>query len=86
MKSNILKKRFFPNALTILNMFLGFLSIIFIIKGKYFDEWSREWKVHLERSQFAICQSEDTFNDQDVSEFFMTKQNTKTKQLPGRMI
>lgn len=37
MKSNILKKRFFPNALTILNMFLGFLSIIFIMKSQYFD-------------------------------------------------
>ncbi len=37
MKSKISKKRFFPNALTILNMFLGFLSIIFIMKGKYFD-------------------------------------------------
>ena len=37
MKSNFSKKRFFPNALTILNMFLGFLSIIFIMKGQYFD-------------------------------------------------
>ena len=37
MRSNISKKRFFPNALTILNMFLGFLSIIFIMKGQYFD-------------------------------------------------
>jgi len=37
MKSKISTKRFFPNALTILNMFLGFLSIIFIMKGKYFD-------------------------------------------------
>ena len=35
MKSKISKKRFFPNALTILNMFLGFLSIIFIMKGQY---------------------------------------------------
>ena len=37
MKSKISTKRFFPNALTILNMFLGFLSIIFIMKGQYFD-------------------------------------------------
>ena len=37
MKSRISTKRFFPNALTILNMFLGFLAIIFIMKGKYFD-------------------------------------------------
>jgi hypothetical protein len=48
------------------------------IKGKYFKEWPREWRVHLERSQFAICQSEDTFSDKEVSEFFMTKQNTKS--------
>lgn len=31
------KKRFFPNTLTIANMFLGFLSIIFIMQGKYFN-------------------------------------------------
>ena len=37
MKSKISTKRFFPNALTILNMFLGFLSIIFIMKGQYFE-------------------------------------------------
>tara|TARA_B100001989_G_C24514743_1_gene452454 strand:+ start:455 stop:1192 length:738 start_codon:yes stop_codon:yes gene_type:complete len=37
MKFKISKKRFFPNALTILNMFLGFLSIIFIMKGQYYD-------------------------------------------------
>ena len=48
------------------------------IKGKYFKDWSREWRKHLERSQFAISQSEDTFTDDEVSEFFMTKQNTKT--------
>ena len=31
------KKRFFPNALTILNMFLGFTSIIFIMRGEYIN-------------------------------------------------
>ena len=31
------KKRFFPNSLTILNMFLGFSSIILIMKGEYFN-------------------------------------------------
>ena len=36
MKSKISTKGF-PNALTILNMFLGFLSIIFIMRGQYFD-------------------------------------------------
>ena len=29
------KKRFFPNSLTIFNMFFGFTSIIFIMKGEY---------------------------------------------------
>ena len=37
MKSKISKKRFFPNMLTIINMFLGFLSIIFIMNGRYTD-------------------------------------------------
>jgi len=55
-----------------------FKSNIKGVKGKYFKEWSREWRKHLERSQFAISQSEDTFTDSEVSEFFMTKQNTKT--------
>ena len=31
------KKRFFPNSLTILNMFLGFTSIILIMRGEYFN-------------------------------------------------
>ncbi|OUW80148.1 MAG: CDP-diacylglycerol--serine O-phosphatidyltransferase [bacterium TMED217] len=31
------KKRFFPNALTILNMFLGFTSILFIMRGEYIN-------------------------------------------------
>ena len=31
------KKRIFPNALTILNMFLGFVSIILIIRNNYID-------------------------------------------------
>ena len=29
------KKRFFPNSLTIFNMFFGFTSIVFIMKGDY---------------------------------------------------
>ena len=29
------KKRFFPNSLTIFNMFFGFTSIVFIMKGEY---------------------------------------------------
>ena len=33
----ISKKRIFPNALTILNMFLGFVSIILIIRNNYID-------------------------------------------------
>ena len=32
-----LKKRFFPNTLTILNMFLGFISIILIMQSEYFN-------------------------------------------------
>ena len=55
-----------------------FKSNIQGIKGKYFKDWSKQWKKHLERSQFAISQSEDTFTNDEVSEFFMTKQNTKT--------
>ena len=31
------KKRFFPNTLTILNMFLGFIAIILIMKNEYFN-------------------------------------------------
>ena len=31
------KKRFFPNSLTILNMFLGFMSIILIMSGEYIN-------------------------------------------------
>ncbi len=31
------KKRFFPNTLTIANMFFGFLSIILIMQGEYFN-------------------------------------------------
>ncbi len=31
------KKRFFPNTLTIANMFFGFLSIIMIMKGDYYN-------------------------------------------------
>jgi len=31
------KKRFFPNSLTILNMFLGFTSIILIMRGDYIN-------------------------------------------------
>ena len=31
------KKRFFPNSLTILNMFLGFTSIILIMRGEYIN-------------------------------------------------
>ena len=31
------KKRFFPNTLTISNMFFGFLSIILIMQGEYFN-------------------------------------------------
>ena len=31
------KKRFFPNTLTILNMFLGFISIILIMRAEYFN-------------------------------------------------
>ena len=37
MKVKISKKRFFPNALTILNMFLGFSSILLIMNGKYIE-------------------------------------------------
>ena len=33
----ISKKRIFPNVLTILNMFLGFVSIILIIRNNYID-------------------------------------------------
>ena len=33
----ISKKRIFPNALTILNMFLGFVSIILIMKYDYIN-------------------------------------------------
>jgi hypothetical protein len=56
----------------------AFKSNIPGIKGKKFMDWSKEWRTHLERSQFAICQSDSTFNDDEVSQFFMTKQNTKT--------
>ncbi len=31
------KKRFFPNTLTIANMFFGFLSIILIMQGEYYN-------------------------------------------------
>ena len=31
------KKRFFPNTLTIANMFFGFLSIIKIMQGEYYN-------------------------------------------------
>ena len=31
------QKRFFPNTLTIANMFFGFLSIIFIMQGEYYN-------------------------------------------------
>ena len=31
------KKRFFPNTLTIANMFFGFLSIILIMEGEYYN-------------------------------------------------
>ena len=37
MKVKISKKRFFPNTLTILNMFLGFSSILLIMNGKYIE-------------------------------------------------
>jgi|TARA_B110000914_G_scaffold96039_1_gene84369 CDP-diacylglycerol--serine O-phosphatidyltransferase len=37
MKVKISKKRFFPNTLTILNMFLGFSSILLIMKGRYIE-------------------------------------------------
>ena len=31
------KKKFFPNSLTIINMFFGFTSIILIMRGEYFN-------------------------------------------------
>ena len=37
MKAKISKKRFFPNTLTILNMFLGFSSIILIMNGSFVE-------------------------------------------------
>jgi len=37
MKVKISKKRFFPNTLTILNMFLGFSSIILIMNGSFIE-------------------------------------------------
>ena len=37
MKAKISKKRFFPNTLTILNMFLGFSSIILIMNGSFIE-------------------------------------------------
>jgi hypothetical protein len=47
------------------------------IKGKKFEKWPKIWQNHLKMSSISIAITKQTLTDEEVTDYFNKKQNTK---------
>ena len=48
-----------------------------LLKGKKFKKWPKIWQNHLKRSSISIAITKQTLSDEEVTDYFNKKQNTK---------